>query len=66
MKSTLLVILALSVLASAANAPTMPDSKVYHLSATKRGELRVHCTNGADATMVPTVEFGTMIVSCGK
>jgi hypothetical protein len=43
----------------------LPDTGVYQLS-TVNGELRTHCSNGADATIRPTDEFGTIITSCGQ
>ena len=47
-------------------AAPMPDPGVYKLSATKQGELLVHCANGADATIRPVKQFGSIVVSCGK
>lgn len=45
---------------------TLPNPKVYKLSATKNGELLVHCANGGDATIRPQKRFGSIVVSCGK
>jgi hypothetical protein len=41
-------------------------SHSYQTSVTSSGELLVHCTNGADATVRPVSEFGSIVVSCGK
>lgn len=48
------------------NYQTLPNPKVYKLSATKSGELLVHCANGGDATIRPQKRFGSIVVSCGK
>jgi hypothetical protein len=60
------ILIVLVLVGFAFAAQTMPDARVYKLSATKAGELLVHCANGADATIRPVDEFGSIIVSCGK
>jgi hypothetical protein len=38
----------------------------YQTETTPTGEMKVTCTNGADATVRPTGQFGSVVISCGK
>jgi hypothetical protein len=37
----------------------------YHTERISDGQVRVVCDNGADATIRPTSQFGSIIVDCG-
>lgn len=44
----------------------LPDTSVYEMRKTDAGELYVYCQNHGDATVRPSVDFGSIIVSCGQ
>lgn len=44
----------------------LPDPSVYELRKTEAGELYVYCQNHGDATVRPSPDFGSIIVSCGN
>lgn len=39
--------------------------KYYKVSSLGPGTVGIYCTNGADATLVRTPQFGLIVVSCG-
>ena len=41
------------------------SSQYWHVTRISDGKVRVICENGADATVEPTDQFGSIIVSCG-
>jgi hypothetical protein len=61
MKRITLIVVGLT-LASISHAVT---SQYWHVSRISDGKVRIICTNGGDATIEPTAQEHSIIVSCG-
>lgn len=42
-----------------------PSTQYWHVACISDGKVRVICDNGADATVEPTNQFGSIVISCG-